>query len=82
MLFGGLTVFFLALSSTAIYRYTPEPYPTEIRATADSSKTPRGQQGLNPVEETEHWRGQRGSDRSLMRARHARSNRLDPTPRV
>jgi hypothetical protein len=34
MLFGGLTVFFLALGSTAIYTYTPEPYPTEIRATA------------------------------------------------
>jgi putative MFS transporter len=33
MLFGGLTVFFLALGSTAIYTYTPELYPTEIRAT-------------------------------------------------
>ena len=33
MLFGGLTVFFLVLSSTAIYTYTPELYPTEIRAT-------------------------------------------------
>jgi putative MFS transporter len=33
MLFGGLTAFFLALGSTAIYTYTPELYPTEIRAT-------------------------------------------------
>jgi MFS transporter, putative metabolite:H+ symporter len=33
MLFGGFTVFFLALGSTAIYTYTPELYPTEIRAT-------------------------------------------------
>jgi MFS transporter, putative metabolite:H+ symporter len=33
MLFGGLTVFLLALGSTAIYTYTPELYPTEIRAT-------------------------------------------------
>jgi putative MFS transporter len=31
---GGLTFFFLALGSTAIYAYTPELYPTEIRATA------------------------------------------------
>ena len=30
----GLTVFFLSLGSTAIYTYTPEVYPTEIRATA------------------------------------------------
>jgi putative MFS transporter len=30
MLFGGLTVFFLALGSTAIYTYTPELYPTEL----------------------------------------------------
>ena len=34
MAFGGLTVFFLSLGSTAIYTYTPELYPTEIRATA------------------------------------------------
>jgi hypothetical protein len=34
MIFGGLTVFFLSLGSTAIYTYTPELYPTEIRATA------------------------------------------------
>jgi len=33
MLFGGLTVFFLALGSTSIYTYTPELYPTEVRAT-------------------------------------------------
>ncbi|RXN88198.1 MFS transporter [Achromobacter aloeverae] len=33
MAFGGLTAFFLALGSTAIYSYTPELYPTEIRAT-------------------------------------------------
>jgi MFS transporter, putative metabolite:H+ symporter len=33
MLFGGLTVFSLALGSTSIYTYTPELYPTEIRAT-------------------------------------------------
>ncbi|MEP6574540.1 MAG: MFS transporter [Gemmatimonadota bacterium] len=31
--FGGLTTFFLALGSTAIYTYTPELYPTEVRAT-------------------------------------------------
>jgi len=34
MIFGGLTVFFLSVGSTAIYTYTPELYPTEIRATA------------------------------------------------
>jgi MFS transporter, putative metabolite:H+ symporter len=34
MTFGGSTVFFLSLGSTAIYTYTPELYPTEIRATA------------------------------------------------
>ena len=34
MTFAGLTVFFLSLGSTAIYTYTPELYPTEIRATA------------------------------------------------
>lgn len=33
MYFGGLTAFFLAVGSTAIYTYTPELYPTEIRAT-------------------------------------------------
>lgn len=33
MAFGGLTSFCLALGSTAIYSYTPELYPTEIRAT-------------------------------------------------
>ncbi|MDR0826749.1 MAG: MFS transporter [Desulfovibrio sp.] len=33
MLFGSMTSFFLALGSTAIYTYTPELYPTEIRAT-------------------------------------------------
>src|SRR5262249_42935956 len=33
MIFGGVTVFSLALGSTAIYTYTPELYPTEIRAT-------------------------------------------------
>jgi len=33
MVFGGLMAFFLALGSTAIYNYTPELYPTEIRAT-------------------------------------------------
>ncbi|MFJ9449860.1 MULTISPECIES: MFS transporter [unclassified Herbaspirillum] len=33
MAFGGLTAFCLALGSTAIYSYTPELYPTEIRAT-------------------------------------------------
>jgi putative MFS transporter len=32
--FAGSTVFFLSLGSTAIYTYTPELYPTEIRATA------------------------------------------------
>jgi putative MFS transporter len=34
MTFAGSTVFFLSLASTAIYTYTPELYPTEIRATA------------------------------------------------
>jgi putative MFS transporter len=34
MTFAGLTVFFLSVGSTAIYVYTPELYPTEIRATA------------------------------------------------
>jgi putative MFS transporter len=33
MFFGGLTVFFLAWGSTAIYTYTPELHPTEIRTT-------------------------------------------------
>lgn len=33
MVFGGLMAFCLALGSTAIYSYTPELYPTEIRAT-------------------------------------------------
>jgi putative MFS transporter len=33
MSFGGLMAFCLALGSTAIYSYTPELYPTEIRAT-------------------------------------------------
>jgi len=32
MTFAGLTVFFISLGSTAIYTYTPELYPTEIRA--------------------------------------------------
>ena len=34
MTFAGATVFFISLGSTAIYTYTPELYPTEIRATA------------------------------------------------
>ena len=34
MTFAGFTVFFLSLGSTAIYTYTPELHPTEIRATA------------------------------------------------
>lgn len=33
MAFGGLMAFCLAIGSTAIYTYTPELYPTEIRAT-------------------------------------------------
>lgn len=33
MTFGGLMAFFLALCSTSIYNYTPELYPTNIRAT-------------------------------------------------
>ncbi len=33
MLFGGLTAFALALGSTALYTYTPELYPTEVRVT-------------------------------------------------
>jgi putative MFS transporter len=34
MAFAGLTVFFLSIGSTAIYTYTPELHPTEIRTTA------------------------------------------------
>jgi MFS transporter, putative metabolite:H+ symporter len=34
MIFGGLTTFSLAVGSTSIYTYTPELYPTEVRATA------------------------------------------------
>ena len=34
MTFAGSTVFFLSVGSTAIYTYTPELHPTEIRATA------------------------------------------------
>jgi putative MFS transporter len=34
MTFAVSTVFFISLGSTAIYTYTPELYPTEIRATA------------------------------------------------
>ena len=34
MAFAGATVFFLSVGSTAIYTYTPELHPTEIRATA------------------------------------------------
>jgi MFS transporter, putative metabolite:H+ symporter len=34
MAFAGMTVFFLSIGSTAIYTYTPELHPTEIRATA------------------------------------------------
>lgn len=33
MTFGGLTMFSIALGSGSIYTYTPELYPTEIRAT-------------------------------------------------
>lgn len=33
MLFGGLTSFALALGTTAVYTYTPELYPTEVRVT-------------------------------------------------
>src|ERR1700728_4422744 len=73
MLFGGLTVFLLALRSTAIYTYTPELYRRKfVRPAADDSwKTPHGKQGLNPAEETEYWRGRRGADRSFLRAWHA-----------
>ena len=34
MVFGGLTTFFSGLGATGVYTYTPELYPTEIRATA------------------------------------------------
>lgn len=34
MTFAGITVFFISVGSTAIYTYTPELHPTEIRATA------------------------------------------------
>ena len=33
MVFGGLTSFALALGTTAVYTYTPELYPTEVRVT-------------------------------------------------
>jgi MFS transporter, putative metabolite:H+ symporter len=33
LVFGGLTSFALALGSTAVYTYTPELYPTEVRVT-------------------------------------------------
>jgi MFS transporter, putative metabolite:H+ symporter len=33
MLFGGLMAFSLAIGSSAIYTYTPELYPTEVRVT-------------------------------------------------
>ena len=33
MVFGGFTSFALALGTTAVYTYTPELYPTEIRVT-------------------------------------------------
>ncbi len=33
MVFGGLTSFALALGSVAVYTYTPELYPTEVRVT-------------------------------------------------
>lgn len=34
IVFGALTAFFIAMGSTGLYTYTPELYPTEIRATA------------------------------------------------
>jgi hypothetical protein len=51
-------------------------------AADDSSKTPHGEQELNHVEELNIGGDDGGSDRSLRRARHARSKRLDPTPRL
>jgi putative MFS transporter len=33
IIFGALTAFFIAMGSTGLYTYTPELYPTEIRAT-------------------------------------------------
>jgi putative MFS transporter len=33
IVFGALTAFFIAMGSTGLYTYTPELYPTEIRAT-------------------------------------------------
>lgn len=34
IVFGALTAFSIAMGSTGVYTYTPELYPTEIRATA------------------------------------------------
>lgn len=34
IVFGALTAFFIGMGSTGVYTYTPELYPTEIRATA------------------------------------------------
>ena len=45
MTFAGLTVFFLSLGSTAIYTYTPELYPPEIRATATVDRLCLGTSG-------------------------------------
>jgi MFS transporter, putative metabolite:H+ symporter len=85
ILLGGLAVFFLALSSTAIYTHTPELYPTEIRASGRGRQledTSRGNKGLNPVEETEYRRRttERGAQPPACQAAH--SNRPDATPRV
>jgi putative MFS transporter len=45
MLFGGLTSFALALGSTAVYTYTPELYPTEVRVTGMGIASAWGQVG-------------------------------------
>lgn len=45
MAFGGLMAFCLALGSTAIYSYTPELYPTEIRATGMGLSSAWGRAG-------------------------------------
>jgi len=46
MAFAGSTVFFLSVVSTAIYTYTPELYPTEIRATAMGIRLPGDERAL------------------------------------
>jgi putative MFS transporter len=45
MVFGGLTSFALALGSVAVYTYTPELYPTEVRVTGTGIASAWGRVG-------------------------------------